>query len=188
MKTIAVVFAVVSAASGAAARQPASAADEQKADKQADKRIEARLRNDRGLKDNRIAVQVEDGVATLKGRVDDENERAAAEKAAYVNGVTRVDDWLSVDKPHEKKPISDDAVTARILARYRPDKTLETANISVTTTRGVVTLDGLVPSETARRRAIQIAEEAGGAKRVEDSLRIVGETEPPQQVSAAHGK
>jgi hyperosmotically inducible protein len=78
---------------------------------------------------------------------------------------------LAVETPEEKKSVSDDVVTARILARYRPDKTLDTANISVTTTGGVVTLDGIVPSETARRRAIQIAEEARGSKRVDDRLR-----------------
>ena len=167
MKTIAVVFAVASAWSGPALGKPASAVDEQRAEKD----IQARLRNDRDLKDNRITVQVVDGVATLTGRVDDESERAEAEKAAYAKGVSRVDDWLAVETPVEKQPVSDDAVTARILARYRPDKTLDTANISVTTTRGVVTLDGVVPSETARRRAIQIAEEASGSKRVEDRLR-----------------
>lgn len=168
----AVVLAAVSAAAGGGSSLPMSPSEEQRIDKQ----IETRLRNDPDLRGNRIQVEVEQGIATLKGRVDDEAARARAQDLAYVNGVTHVADWLLVSEGGPNAGMSDHAVTAELLAQYRPDKTLDSADLSVTTNHGVVTLEGIVPSETARRRAVQIAEGSKGVKRVEDHLRIAGET------------
>jgi len=166
-----VFLAVVSVAAGAKASEPMSPSQEQRIDKQ----IETRLRNDPDLKGSRIKVEVEQGLATLKGTVDDGAARARAEHLAYVDGVTHVADWLLVGEDNNAR-VSDHAVTAELLAQYQPDKTLDSAELSVTTKHGVVTLEGIVPSETARRRAVAIAKSSKGVKSVVDHLRIVGQT------------
>jgi hyperosmotically inducible protein len=178
MKTVAVVIvalllAAESASGQQASRQPMSDREQLTSKKE----IETNLHKEADLKNNRIEVEVEDGVVTLKGKVDSEAERAKAEKATWVKGVTRVDDWLLVARA-ANKGVADSAVTREIEAQYRADKTLGHADISVSTNEGVVTLAGVIPSEAARQRAIDIAKKSPGARSVEDKLHAVGKAEP----------
>ena len=175
MKMVAVVSAAVLLAAGSASAQQASSQmmsrrDEQKTETE----IQARFHKQPTLENNRIHVEVDNGVATLKGKVDSAAGRADAVRVSWVRGVTRVDDWLVVSRTASKKHLSDKAVTAEIEADYRPDKTLDHSEIFVDTKDGVVTLSGTIPSESARRRAIDVAQTSPGVKRVEDELRPVG--------------
>jgi hyperosmotically inducible protein len=139
----------------------------------AEREIESRLEREPDLSNNRVDVEVNNGVATVKGKVDSEAERTRAANAAWVNGVTHVADWLLVTRATDKR-VSDSAVTKEIETQYRADETLGSAQIWVATNDGVVTLAGVIPSESARRRAIDVAKEAPGVKRVEDELRAPG--------------
>jgi hyperosmotically inducible protein len=178
MRTLVVVIAAVLAAAGPASSQQASSQPmSHREDLTAEKAIEMTLQKDPDLRNNRVEVEVDAGVATLKGRVDSEAERAKAEKAAWVKGVTHVDDWLIVHRVGKGK-VSDGAVTKGIETQYQADKTLGHSDIFVDTNDGVVTLTGVAPSESARRRAVEVAEESPGVTRVEDRLRAVGEAEP----------
>lgn len=174
MKTLAVVIAAVLAAAGSASgQQPSSQPMSDREALAAEKQIASRLQQEPDLRNNRIDVQVENGVATLKGKVDSDVERSRAQDVAWVEGVTRVNDWLLVGRTANKR-VSDSAVTSDIEARYRADKTLGRAHISVATDDGVVTLAGVIPSNSARQRAIEVAETSPGVKRVEDKLRAAG--------------
>lgn len=178
MKTLVIVIAAVLAAARPASSQQASSQPMSHRDElTAEKAIETALQKEPDLRNNGIEVEVVAGVATLKGRVDSEAERAKAEKAAWVKDVTRVDDWLVVHRVGKGK-VSDGAVSREIEAQYRADKTLGHADIFVATNDGVVTLTGVAPSESARRHAIDVAEKSPGVTRVEDRLRAVGEAEP----------
>ena len=128
MKTVAVVIAAVlltagSASAQQASSQPMSSREELKTEKQ----IETRLQREPALEHDRIKVEVDNGVATLKGKVDSEAERAQAERLAWVRGVTHVDDWLVVNRSNSTKALSDKAVTTQrstlITARTRPSGT-----------------------------------------------------------------
>ena len=126
MKRLVGVWATVVAglgiAIGVAARadQPASRADEpaQRELMKTEKQIQANLQSDRDLANNRIDVQVSDGVATLKGTVDSEAERSRAVRLAGIGGVRIVDDQLKVESLGLKATVTDGAVTTKIKAQF----------------------------------------------------------------------
>jgi hyperosmotically inducible periplasmic protein len=66
-------------------------------DRTLDTRIEARIKASETLKHDNIDVAVENGVATLTGKVASEAHRTRAGSLAKIAGVTRVDNQLEVD-------------------------------------------------------------------------------------------
>src|SRR5688572_30381105 len=66
-------------------------------DRALDTRIEASVKANPTLKHDRIAVDVENGVVTLTGKVASTAHRTRAESLAKITGVTRVDNRLEVD-------------------------------------------------------------------------------------------
>jgi hyperosmotically inducible periplasmic protein len=172
MKPIHVVL-VLGALLIAAAPAPAqqlSGAEELKTQKQ----IVSILQNDADLKNNRIEVRVDNGVAILKGTVDTESERAKAGELARTGGIARVDNQLDVGSRGVKETVTDSAVTAKLKAQFLANDVLRKGDISVTTNNGVVTLAGTVPSQAAHQQAVEIARQANGVRRVEDKLRVGG--------------
>ena len=192
MKRLVGVWATVVAglgiAIGVAARadQPAARAD-QPAERElmkTEKQIQASLQSDRDLANNRIDVQVSDGVATLKGTVDSEAERSRAVRLAGVAGVRIVDDQLKVESLGLKATVSDGAVTAKIKAQFLANTDLRGADIKVSTNNGVVTLTGTVSSHDLRALAVDLARHTGGVVRVDDQLRVIaGPVSPPMAPS-----
>jgi hyperosmotically inducible protein len=148
-------------------------------DLKAEKQVQADLQNDPDLKDNTIDVWISHGIATLTGTVDTSAERAKAARITRAEGVARVDNQLKVGSKKAKGAVSDDAVTADVFAQYQRDDTLRHTDIGVTTTNGVVTLDGNVQSDDERQRAIQIARHSSGVKQVEDKLHVIEASPPP---------
>ncbi len=63
--------------------------------------------------------------------------------------------------------ISDTAITAEVKARYLAEEQLKSAQISVTTTNGVVTLTGTVGSSEAKAVAVKLARSVEGVKSVD---------------------
>jgi osmotically-inducible protein OsmY len=89
----------------------AAAADK---DGRVEERVEARLSHDARLKDDGVKVSVDNGVATLKGKVATEADRTRAERmAAKVAGVTRVENKIDVDTGTAKDRIEDHADKAK---------------------------------------------------------------------------
>jgi len=90
----------------------ARAAD--KADSRVEDRVEARLSQEPRLKDDRIKVDVDRGVAVLKGKVATVADRQRAEElAAGIAGVTRVDNRLEIDTAASKDRIEHNADQAK---------------------------------------------------------------------------
>ena len=73
---------------------PARAADRE--DTRLGKRVEEQLRQDEKLRDYVLEAKVDDGVATLTGKVALDAARAHAEKVAQVPGVRSVDNQIEV--------------------------------------------------------------------------------------------
>jgi osmotically-inducible protein OsmY len=63
--------------------------------------------------------------------------------------------------------IDDTAITTKVKTNLLGDPQVSAFAISVDTDRGVVNLTGIVNSEGERQRAIQIAQDVGGVKRVD---------------------
>jgi hyperosmotically inducible protein len=135
-------------------------------------RIESRLQSDADLRNNQIDVRVEAGVAVLTGRVDSEGEKAKAAKLARVADIDIVDNRLDVGSSGISGAMSDSAVTTKVKAQILGNTTLRQSAIAVTTNNGVVTLSGQVPSEDARKLAVDLVRNTGGVTRVEDRLEI----------------
>jgi hyperosmotically inducible protein len=169
-------FAVPLAIAGGLAwgEQPSSTED-----LKLEKQVQADLQKDSDLKDNTIDVWVSHGAATLTGTVDTRAERAKAVRITRAEGVARVDNQLKVESKNAKPAAPDDAVTADVSAKYQRDDTLRHTDIGVTTTNGVVTLDGKVQSEDERQRAIDIARRSKGVKQVDDKLQVIEASPPP---------
>ena len=59
---------------------------------------------------------------------------------------------------------SDSEITAAIKDAFKQDEVLSSANIDVSTDKGVVTLSGAVPNAMAYTRAISLARRVSGVK------------------------
>jgi osmotically-inducible protein OsmY len=69
--------------------------------------------------------------------------------------------------------VSDAWITTKVKASLVGDKALKGADIHVETEqKGVVVLSGYVPNDTARTRAISLARDTKGVKKVDDKLQL----------------
>jgi hyperosmotically inducible periplasmic protein len=165
----AVVTALVLAGSGARAESPVG--DDTSA--ATAKQIIGKLRADPELANNKIEVHVDKGVATLKGKVDSQMEKSRAVTLAAVPGVKIVDDQLKVASEGAKAIVTDSAITTSLKAKFVADSTVRSADISVDTNNGVVTLSGTAPSQAAHTLAIDMARSTDGVRRVDDQIKVL---------------
>lgn len=68
--------------------------------------------------------------------------------------------------------VADAAITSAVKARFLADTTVEGLKIDVDTDAGAVTLNGTVASRTEADRAVMLARNTTGVKRVVDRLRV----------------
>jgi hyperosmotically inducible protein len=66
-----------------------------------------------------------------------------------------------------KRQMADSVITAKIKTKFIFDKALKSSTIAVFTHKGVVTLKGVVNSDTQYKQAIELAQSADGVKDVE---------------------
>jgi len=79
-------------------------------------------------------------------------------------------------QPHSdnaQAAIHDTAITAKIKARLQQDRGLKGSDIQVTTTNGVVTLEGMANDSNAKVTAQRRAETVKGVKSVDNNLTVV---------------
>jgi len=160
-------------------------------------KVQAKFFLDPLVKARRVDVSTRDGVVTLSGTVNSEAERQQARSLAVAtDGVVRVDDQLELQTgakpagaetpaPKESQPApgvdeisrlaeTDPVILAQIKSRLALDSQVSALAIDVDVDGGVVTLKGEVNDQAARERALSIAREVKGVKRVKDELRIKG--------------
>ncbi|AIA69472.1 osmotically inducible protein Y [Pectobacterium atrosepticum SCRI1043] len=68
--------------------------------------------------------------------------------------------------------MSDSAVTAKVKSALLEDKSITSSDISVETSKGVVTLSGFVGSQALSSRAVEIATQVEGVQSVSDKLQV----------------
>lgn len=134
--------------------------------------IQARLQNDPSLRNNHIAVSIDNGVARLTGTVDSEAEKAAAARDATVAGVVGVDNRLVVAGARLAQTVADDALRASIREHLLADEKSRFDQVSVKSLNGVVTLSGSVPSDQAVKQAVDIARGTDGVSDVQNDMTI----------------
>jgi osmotically-inducible protein OsmY len=161
------------------ARETAAAAGDRLADAWLATKIQAQFFADDDIRGRDVSVTADDGVVTLRGRVPDENAHMqAVQTARNTDGVTRLNDELTIGLPTEggdvvgtAGAVVDDArITGTIQSKFFLDDQVKGRRIDVDTRAGVVTLRGEVASEAERAQALTLARSTDGVSRVEDSL------------------
>jgi hyperosmotically inducible periplasmic protein len=134
--------------------------------------IQTRLQEAPELKNNPIEVSVANGVATLKGKVDTQAEKAQASRLASVSGIVGVDNRLEVGSASLDQAVSDSALTASVKEKLEANEMNRFDGVAVTTRNGVITLTGSVQNEQAMKKVLDIAQETDGVTRVDNKLRV----------------
>jgi hyperosmotically inducible periplasmic protein len=163
--------------------------------------VKSKLAADDTVKAYQIDVDTKDRVVTLSGTVDTAAAKNQAVMIArQTDGVRDVVDHIAVnpeaaattgDLKEEAKEAGRDArttaggaadrsgaaltdagVTSAVKTKLLADTTVSGLKIDVDTKDGVVTLNGMVSNKAAADRAMSLARESAGVKRVVNNLRI----------------
>jgi hyperosmotically inducible protein len=137
-------------------------------------KIKLDLLDSQDLNTLEIHVKTVNGNVTLTGTVPDENaKRHAILIAKSTRHVKEVDSSkLKIDKSSYIKNIAiDTAITSLIKLRFLQDDELSGFDIHVKTINKEVTLSGVVPSEYASKKAVDIARLTNGVEKVNSKLK-----------------
>lgn len=137
-------------------------------------KVKTKITADPKLNPFEIDVDTLDGVVTLRGDVPTAEKAAEAVKLArYTEGVINVENRLRVHHGLTVGQRIDDAtLSSEVDAELGADPDVSAANIDVDVQDGVVTLSGLVNSETARTQAERVARGVDGVRRVINEIRV----------------
>jgi len=133
------------------------------------------LAADSRVKGRQIEVETTEGRVVLRGKVDsDEAKRAAEGIAAGLDGVKTVKNELQIVAPSTREAVEekDEAITVRVKAHFAKDAHLKNADIDVQTNAGVVSLTGEVRDIMTSAQASWAAWQVPGVKSVKNDLTV----------------
>ena len=128
---------------------------------------------DERVKGREVSVETVKGQVFLRGKVDSEEAKTAAEQITKgVEGVKIVRNDLQVVPPSARKAVSadDKQITKAVESSFAKDAQLK--KIDVRTDAGVVVLRGEVQSMAASAKASDLAHRIDGVKAVKNELRV----------------
>ena len=136
--------------------------------------VKTRMIGDSVVQARHIDVDVVGGVVYLVGAVRSDVQREkAAEIAAGVNGVRRVENQLLIGSTSAGQVFDDILVTSRIRTELVKDSSIRSTNIDVDTIGTTVTLTGKVGSQVEKDRTLAIANRFKGFRDIVDNLTVV---------------
>jgi len=135
-----------------------------------------------------IKVKVAGGQVILSGDVATEAQKAEAGRLAKVAGATLVQNTIVIDPDEDKsvtdrmkagmnkagEKINDSWIHTKVNWFFLGDDLLKGSDINVDVKDNVVTLKGTVKNAAARTRAVALASDTEGVKRVVDQLIVAG--------------
>ncbi len=125
------------------------------------------------VKARKIDVDTLEGIVTLTGVVETQEEATrAVEIASQVAGVQRVDNNLQIGTKSFGQSFNDKVIGSKIKGKLIKEPGIRSLNVDVDVERGVVTLTGIVHSSGNKARIIEIARTTAGTVKVVDNLRI----------------
>lgn len=156
---------------GCATTQPAG---EQTDDAVINTMVASKIAADPDLRKYDIDVDTTQEVVTLRGNVENETDKAEAETLARnTRGVRSVDNQLSVGTDADLGDGNPDLwITTKVKSQLVTDDDVRTMNVDVDTDDRVVTLSGIVRSETAKQDAERIARNVEGVEDVVNQLKV----------------
>jgi len=134
---------------------------------------------DSRVKGSDINVATTNGAVTIRGKVDTDAAKQAAESIAKgIDGAKTVKNDLQVVAPTKREAVDDkdEAITARVNEQMAKDTQLKTAGIKAQTNAGVVSLSGEVPDLTTSAQASWSAWQVPGVKSVKNDLTVKQKT------------
>lgn len=178
---VATVAVALAAASLSAAPAVQTSADESLKD-----RIEFGLETSKVVKKYDIKVKVANGQAILTGDVATEAQKAEAERIAKIAGATKIQNAIVIDPDEDKsvmdrikkglnksgERINDAWILTKVKWLLTREEMLKGTDIDVDVKDQVVTLKGTVRDADSRARAVALATDADGVKRVIDELKV----------------
>jgi hyperosmotically inducible periplasmic protein len=144
-------------------------------------KVKTKLATDSRLHGSDVSVETNNGVVTLTGSATTASaKRAAEELAENVSGVHSVNNQVeapsatsevgsSVKSAAKKtaRAVSDTTITAKLKTKYGADSRLKGADVSVTTSHGVVALSGSVVSQAQKNHVVYVAKHTDGVAQVD---------------------
>ena len=133
------------------------------------------LAADSRVKGRQIEVETTEGRVVLRGKVDSDTAKRAAEGiTAGLDGVKTVKNELQVVAPSTRDAVEekDEAITARVQKKIAKDSHLKKADIAVQTNAGVVSLTGEVKDFMTSANASWTAWFVPGVKSVKNDLTV----------------
>lgn len=127
------------------------------------------------IKGSEINVETSQGSVMIRGKVDSDTAKQAAEGIAKgIDGVKSVKNDLQVVAPAKREAIDDkdDAITTRVNAQIAKDSYLKDAGIHAQTNAGVVSLSGEVSNLMTSAQASWTAWQVPGVKSVKNDLTL----------------
>jgi hyperosmotically inducible protein len=149
-------------------------------------KVKAKFAGDNRLDKSDINVDTANGIVTLTGTAPSEEAKQAAEELArQVSGVANVDNQITTsgstagtkEKGTTGRVASDSWITTKVKSSLLADNVTKGLNIGVKTMNGNVNLSGTVASRTEFDRAVQIAKNIKGVKKVTTTGLKMGSTE-----------
>lgn len=136
----------------------------------------------RHLSPFKISVEVEQGTAILKGKVENQvDKELATQIAGDTQGINKVDNQLEIDPQVAAEPgtkanmaqrFDDATLTATIKSKLLWNSVTEGLNIDVTAAQGVVTLKGQAKDANAKLLAGSLASNTDGVTEVNNLISL----------------
>ena len=130
---------------------------------------------DSRVKGSDISVATTDGAVIIRGKVDTDAAKQAAEGIAKgIEGAKTVKNDLQVVAPSKREAVDDkdESITARVNEQMAKDTQLKTAGIKAQTNAGVVSLSGEVADLPTSAQASWSAWQVPGVKAVKNDLMV----------------
>jgi hyperosmotically inducible periplasmic protein len=136
-------------------------------------KINTALWSDLRFPGRQITVDAQDGVVTLRGKVDsEETKKAADDIIGHLEGVKEIRNQLQIVPPERRAEVDarDQAIARALDAKFKQDPQLQDAAVDIRVDAGLVTLSGQVRDAAARSRAVELARAVPGVRSVRNEL------------------
>lgn len=135
--------------------------------------IQASLEANDKVKEGQVDVETREGHVYLTGVVDTEEARREAGRVAWrTEGVRGLDNDLTVGERTVGSWIDDVTITSKVKSKLIANSGINSGDIDVSSSQGVVTLIGRVSSETIKSDAERIARGVKGVSDVNNELLV----------------
>ena len=144
------------------------------------KKVKSRISNNSSVSKSDVKVNTDNGVVTLKGDVNTENEANIVIEEAYsVPDVKDVDtkDLSVKGEDKSEQPYKDTYITAKVKGSFVReklfgDKSIDVSEISVETKDGVIYLSGMADTQAQIDTAISLAKKIKDVRNVQSTVEV----------------